>query len=102
MTALYRCCSMMCVFARLVSLMLISGLVCADDRDKTTRLIARFEALDRDADHRLNRSEASADESISARFSILDANGDEYLSMREFAGSKSPGPMPESEARQPQ
>lgn len=90
------------VCAPVVSLMLISGVVSAEDRsDKTSRVVAAFKALDRDGDQRISQSEANADQRVSARFASLDVNGDGYLSMREYAGSKSPGPMPEATTREP-
>jgi Ca2+-binding EF-hand superfamily protein len=48
-----------------------------------------FQALDRNKDQKISRSEASVKGSVSKRFDGIDSNGDGYLSRREFAARPS-------------
>lgn len=48
-----------------------------------------FEALDRNKDQKISRSEASVKGSVSRRFDGIDSNGDGYLSKQEFAARPS-------------
>jgi Ca2+-binding EF-hand superfamily protein len=43
-----------------------------------------FQALDRNKDQKISRTEASVKGSVSKRFDGIDSNGDGYLSKREF------------------
>lgn len=48
-----------------------------------------FDALDRNNDSRISRSEASVKGSVSKRFDGIDSDGDGYLSKQEFAARPS-------------
>ena len=51
---------------------------------------ATFEALDKNADSQISKTEAAADSKLSDNFASLDTDGDGYLSKAEFmARSKS-------------
>jgi hypothetical protein len=43
-----------------------------------------FDALDRNADHRLSRSEAGFDRTLSRTFAQIDSNGDGYITPIEY------------------
>jgi hypothetical protein len=45
---------------------------------------ATFDALDKNADSQISKTEASADSKLSDNFAALDTNGDGYLSKAEF------------------
>lgn len=49
--------------------------------DKTT---ATFDALDKNADQQISKTEAAADKHVSEWFSKVDTNGDGYLSKSEY------------------
>jgi hypothetical protein len=51
-----------------------------------------FEALDRNADQRLSKTEAAADDTVSSQFVSLDADADGYLNRREYNGASRPMP----------
>lgn len=59
---------------------------------------AKFKSLDRNDDHRLSKSEASADDSLSVQFASVDADGDGYVTQREYTASAGPS---DSSSRQP-
>lgn len=44
-----------------------------------------FEALDKNADAQLSKTEAAADKTLADSFAAADSNGDGYLSKSEFA-----------------
>lgn len=44
-----------------------------------------FEALDKNGDAQLSKTEAAADKSLAESFASADSNGDGYLSKTEFA-----------------
>ena len=48
-----------------------------------------FQALDRNQDRKISRSEASVKGSVSKRFDGIDSDGDGYLSKQEFAARPS-------------
>ena len=48
-----------------------------------------FQALDRNQDRKISRSEASVKGSVSKRFDGIDSDGDGYLSKLEFAARPS-------------
>ena len=48
-----------------------------------------FDALDRNNDSKISRSEATVKGSVSKRFDGIDSDGDGYLSRREFAARPS-------------
>lgn len=54
-------------------------------RPAVVATIATFEALDRNADQRLSRSEAGYDRLLSAIFADSDADGDGFLTRGEYA-----------------
>jgi len=45
---------------------------------------ATFEALDKNADQQISKTEAAADKKLSESFATADANGDGYLSKTEY------------------
>jgi Ca2+-binding EF-hand superfamily protein len=59
-----------------------------DPKDKThdtnMKSSATFDALDKNADSQISKTEASADSKLSDNFATLDTNGDGYLSKAEF------------------
>lgn len=60
-----------------------------------------FESLDRNADNRLSRSEASYSRLLSAIFATSDADGDGFVSRAEYeraVASSAPGNTPGSDA----
>ena len=74
------------------SLLAFAAQAC-DDKDKThaqgVQPTATFDALDRNADSQLSKTEASHVGKLSDNFASLDTNGDGYLSKAEFlAGGK--------------
>jgi hypothetical protein len=62
-----------------------------DTKDKThdTKSTATFDALDKNADSQISKTEATADSKLSDNFAALDTNGDGYLSKAEFMAAKS-------------
>ena len=59
-----------------------------DNKDKShdtgMKSSATFDALDKNADSQISKTEASADNKLSDNFAALDTNGDGYLSKAEF------------------
>jgi hypothetical protein len=59
-----------------------------DDKDKAhdsgMKSTATFDALDKNADSQISKTEASADNKLSDGFAAVDTNGDGYLSKAEF------------------
>jgi hypothetical protein len=60
-----------------------------DNKDKSShdtgmKSSATFDALDKNADSQISKTEASADSKLSEHFAALDTNGDGYLSKAEF------------------
>jgi hypothetical protein len=62
-----------------------------DTKDKThdMKSTATFDALDKNADSQISKTEASADSKLSDNFAALDTNGDGYLSKAEYIAAKS-------------
>jgi hypothetical protein len=52
--------------------------------DKDKKAAATFEALDKNADQQISKTEAATDKMLSDSFATLDANGDGYLSKSEY------------------
>ena len=52
--------------------------------DSGTKTTATFDALDKNADSQISKTEASADSKLSDNFASLDTNGDGYISKAEF------------------
>jgi hypothetical protein len=64
----------------------ISGAVLADvEKTKPLAGTDTFSALDRNADHRLSRSEASYDRTLSVIFAEIDTDADGFLTPLEYA-----------------
>jgi hypothetical protein len=57
------------------------------------RAIASFDALDRNADRRLSRSEAGFDRVLAAIFADSDVDGDGYLTPSEYARATGGAPV---------
>lgn len=51
---------------------------------------ATFEAMDRNADSQISKTEATVDSKVSDTFATLDTNGDGYLSKAEFMAAARP------------
>jgi hypothetical protein len=51
-----------------------------------------FEALDRNSDQRLSKTEAASDDTVSSQFASLDANADGYLNRNEYSHATVPMP----------
>jgi Ca2+-binding EF-hand superfamily protein len=70
---------------------LATSVATADDLPvrSTADVAVVFQALDRNKDQKISRSEASVKGSVSKRFDGIDSNGDGYLSRREFAARPS-------------
>jgi hypothetical protein len=64
--------------------MMLSAVAVADDPGKSTSADATFKSLDRDADQRLSKSEASSDSMLSQHFAAVDADSDGFLTKREY------------------
>lgn len=62
----------------------------AEDQDEPIVAKVTFEALDRNSDQRLSKTEAAADDNVSSQFAALDANSDGYLNRGEYATSPAP------------
>ncbi len=52
---------------------------------RAAQTIATFDALDRNGDAQISRTEAGYDRQLSKSFAIIDTNGDGFLSLDEFA-----------------
>ena len=52
--------------------------------DPGMKSTATFDALDKNADAQISKTEAGADNKLSDTFATLDTNGDGYLSKAEF------------------
>jgi EF hand len=66
-----------------VSATLLSAAAMAGDgMSKTTA--ATFEALDKNADQQISKTEAAAEKNVSDAFAMADTNGDGYLSKSEY------------------
>jgi len=59
-----------------------------DNKDKShdtgMKTTATFDALDKNADTQISKTEAAADSKLSDNFAALDTNGDGYLNKAEF------------------
>ena len=59
-----------------------------DNKDKShdtgMKTTATFDALDKNADSQISKTEASADTKLSDNFAAIDTNGDGYVSRAEF------------------
>ncbi|MFT3792629.1 MAG: EF-hand domain-containing protein [Rudaea sp.] len=69
--------------------------------DSPASVQARFQALDLDHDNYIDRTEASANKTLSAQFDKLDANHDGKLSLAEFAKARGLASPTGSDADQP-
>jgi hypothetical protein len=49
------------------------------------KTVATFEALDKNADRQISRTEAGMDRALSNGFAFVDANGDGFVSAEEYA-----------------
>ncbi|MFL6549902.1 MAG: hypothetical protein ACJ8OJ_14485 [Povalibacter sp.] len=69
--------------ATVVIATLLSTAAFAQD-DAAQKTSATFEAMDKNGDQQISKSEAAADKSVSDNFASMDSNGDGYLSKSEF------------------
>jgi hypothetical protein len=68
----------------LIGAALLSAAAFAGDASKMTTTAATFDALDKNADQQISKTEAASDKALSDSFAAADANGDGYLSKAEF------------------
>jgi Ca2+-binding EF-hand superfamily protein len=75
-------------FLALIAATLLAFAAQAGDKDKShdkgMHTTATFDALDKNADSQISKTEASSDSKLSDSFAALDTNGDGYLSKAEF------------------
>lgn len=77
-------------FIALIAATLLSATAMAGDGDKDKRdmkmesTAATFEALDKNADSQLSKTEAGSDKMLSDSFASIDTNGDGYISKSEY------------------
>jgi hypothetical protein len=73
--------------ATLLSVTAMAG----DEKDKHDSTMkpsaATFDALDKNADSQISKTEAAADKMLSDSFASADTNGDGYLSKAEYAAT---------------
>jgi Ca2+-binding EF-hand superfamily protein len=69
----------------LVAASLLSAAALAGGEGTSKATAATFEALDKNADQQISKTEAAADKMVSDHFASLDTNGDGYVSKAEFA-----------------
>jgi Ca2+-binding EF-hand superfamily protein len=71
------------------STVLAATAMAGDDKTKNTTkdasMTATFEALDKNADQQISKTEATVDKKLSDSFAAADTNGDGYISKSEFA-----------------
>lgn len=74
--------------ALIAATLLASAAQAGDDKDESHEVgmksTATFEAMDKNADSQISKTEASTDGKLSDNFAALDTNGDGYLSRAEF------------------
>jgi hypothetical protein len=79
--------------ALIAAALLASAAQAGDTKDKphdtSMQSAATFDALDKNADSQISKTEASADRKLSDNFAALDTNGDGYLSKAEYIAAKS-------------
>ena len=65
---------------------LLANAAVADDgvQTATTANVAAFEALDRNGDQQISRTEAAGEKALSDSFATVDANGDGYVNQAEY------------------
>jgi hypothetical protein len=83
------------ILTTLTATMLLSSLAMAQGDPAKTEAPAptakaTFEALDRNSDQRLSKTEAAADDTVSSQFAALDANADGYVNRGEYARATAP------------
>lgn len=76
------------VIAAAVGAALLASAAVAGDGSQitptTTVGVAAFEALDRNGDQQISRTEAAGEKSLSDSFATVDANGDGYVTQAEY------------------
>jgi len=83
----------------LTATMLLSTLAMAqenppEDQDEPIEVVkVTFEALDRNSDQRVSKTEAAADDNVSSQFAALDANSDGYINRRVPVSHRFPARM---------
>lgn len=65
-----------------------AGAQAADPTETRTVAANSFAALDRNGDHRISRSEAGFDRTLSQTFAEIDTDGDGFVSPAEFAAAE--------------
>jgi len=73
----------------LVLAVAISGVALADtEGPRQPASNDSFSALDRNADHRVSRSEAGFDRTLSMIFADIDTDGDGFITLLEYAAAE--------------
>lgn len=67
-----------------VSTVLLSTAAMAGDIANTAHTSITFEALDKNADHQISRTEAAGEKALSDSFASVDTNGDGYVTKDEY------------------
>jgi Ca2+-binding EF-hand superfamily protein len=68
---------------------ILCGTALATNDEDAAATQARFEALDRNADQRISKSEAASDKDLAGRFAAVDSDTDGYLTQLEFVARPS-------------
>ncbi len=66
----------------------IASVAVADDRNTPVAEQPAFQAVDRNGDHRISRTEAGNYKSLIDRFAYLDTDADGFISEPEFAAAR--------------
>ena len=66
---------------------LLSAAAMAGDTSSKSTTAATFDALDKNADQQISRTEAAGDKMLSDSFAAIDTNGDGYISKSEYAAA---------------
>lgn len=68
-----------------VGTVLLSTTAVAGDVASKANVAITFEALDKNADRQISRTEAAAEKALSDSFASVDADGDGYVTEAEYA-----------------
>jgi len=68
----------------LTAALLSTAAIAGEDDIPKASAASTFEALDKNADQQISKTEAAADKAVSDKFASMDTNGDGYVSKSEF------------------